>query len=65
MDHKIIVPWKSQSDVWWNQTCANIIEVFGLPGGKYQTEVSTEAMIFYFKNEKDAFFCSILVSEDV
>ncbi len=65
MENKIVVPWKSQSDVWWNQTCANIIEVFGLPGDKYQTEVSTEAMIFYFQNEKDAFMCQLLVSEEI
>ncbi len=65
MGNKVVVPWKSQSDVWWNHTCANIIEVFGLPGHKYRTEVSAEAMIFYFNNEKDAFMCQIMVSEEV
>lgn len=65
MDHKILVPWKDQSNVWWNETCANIIEVFGLPGNRYTTEVSVESMIFYFKNEKDAFMCNILISDSI
>ena len=50
---EISVPWKSQSDVWWNETCARIIEHFGLPGGKYTTEVSVNEMKFFFKNEKE------------
>ncbi len=65
MEHKISVPWKNQSNVWWNETCANIMEVFGLPGDKYTTEISENEMIFYFKNEKDAFFCSIMISSDI
>lgn len=65
MENKIVVPWKSQSDVWWNQTCANIIEVFGLPGNRYRTEVSAEAMVFYFNNDKDAFMCQMMVSEEI
>lgn len=65
MDYKILVPWKNQSNTWWNETCANIIEVFGLPGDKYTTEVGPDEMIFYFKNEKDAFMCNILISDCV
>ena len=29
---EICVPWKSQSNVWWNETCARIIEHFGRRG---------------------------------
>jgi hypothetical protein len=61
----ITVPWQNQSDTWWTETCANIIEVFGLPGGKYTTEVSAECMHFFFKDERDAFMCKILISEEV
>jgi len=62
---EISVPWKSQSDVWWNGTCAKIIEHFGLPGGKYTTEVSVNEMKFFFKNEKEAFLCRIMISEEL
>lgn len=61
----ISVPWKSQSDVWWNETCAKIIEHFGLPGEKYTTEVSADEMKFFFKNEKEALLCRIMISEEI
>ena len=61
----VTVPWKSQSNVWWNQTCANIIEVFGLPGGRYVTEVSSECVHFFFENEKDAFMCKLMISDEI
>jgi hypothetical protein len=49
---EIRVPWESQSNTWWNETCANIIEHFGLPGGKYTTEVSADDMRFFFTDER-------------
>jgi hypothetical protein len=60
---EIRVPWESQSNVWWNETCANIIEHFGLPGGKYTTEISADDMRFFFTDERDALMCRILISE--
>jgi hypothetical protein len=65
MNNIVTVPWQNQSNVWWNQTCADIMEVFGLPGGRYQTEVSSKAMVFHFKNEKDAFMCRIMISDQL
>lgn len=62
---EINVPWKQQSNVWWNETCARIIERFGLPGGRYTTEVSTDSMKFFFKDEKEAFMCRIMISENL
>ena len=59
----VTVPWESQSDRWWNETCANIMEHFGLPGGRYRTEVSTECMKFIFYDDRDALMCKILVSD--
>jgi len=61
----IKVPWKNQSNIWWNETCANIIEIFGLPGDKYTTEVSANEMLFFFQNEKDAMMCMLLISEEI
>ena len=60
---EIRVPWESQTDTWWNETCANIIEHFGLPGNKYTTELSADEMKFFFKDEREALMCKILISE--
>jgi len=62
---EIKIPWKNQSNVFWNETCAKILEHFGLPGDKYTTEVSADDMRFFFKNEKDAFFCKLMISEEI
>ncbi len=59
----ITVPWDNQKEVWWNETCAMVLEQFGLPGGRYTTEVSTECMKFNFKTEQDASMCKLLVSD--
>ena len=62
---KIIVPWKNQSNTWWNETCAQIIEHFGLPGDRYVTEINPECMYFDFKDERDALLCQIMISDQV
>lgn len=60
---EVYVPWENRSNILWNETCAKIIEHFGLPGGKYQTEISADFMRFNFVNERDALICKILISE--
>jgi len=42
------------STEWWNMACIWVMEEFGLPGGKYNTEVTEDYMIFYFKEQEDA-----------
>ncbi len=59
----VIVPWQNQNNIWWNETCAKVMEHFGLPGGRYVTEVSTECMKFIFHDDKDALLCQIMVSD--
>jgi hypothetical protein len=61
----VIIPWESQSNHWWNETCADIMEHFGLPGGKYTTEVSSEYMKFIFNDDRDALMCRLLVSDKI
>lgn len=60
---KIFYNSTNQKGPWWNELCARIIELFGLPGNKYTTEVCSDFMSFKFKNEKDAFLCKIMLSE--
>jgi len=62
-DCVVKINWDNQSGHWWNQTCADIMEVFGLPGNKYLSQPTAEYMLFTFKNKKDADLCRILVSE--
>ena len=59
----VTVLWDNQTGFWWNETCAIVLEVFGLPGGRYETKPSHDAMFFDFKNKKDADLCRILLSE--
>ena len=61
----VTVPWESQSNHWWNETCADIVEHFGLPGDKYVTSVNTECMDFIFYDDKDALMCRLLISEKI
>jgi hypothetical protein len=62
---EIYIPWANQNNGWWNETCARIVDHFGLPGGKYTTEVSEHSMKFFFKDERDALLCKILISEEL
>jgi hypothetical protein len=60
---KIVIPWQGQNNVWWNEICANVVEVFGLPGNKFTYHPRYEDMSFIFENKKDYELCRILLSE--
>jgi len=60
---EVIVKWHNQSGLWWNETCAKVLEVFGLPGDRYTYHPTTEHMVFLFTTEKDAILCTLLLSE--
>lgn len=64
--NKVVVPWhQGQDGFWWNETCAMVIEVFGLPGEKFVYSPQMDYMTFYFKSNKDANLCRILLSERI
>lgn len=63
-DHEVIIDWKlDRNDVWWNECCAMVVEVFGLPGKRFVYTPNTDYMTFTFKSKKDADLCKILLSE--
>lgn len=62
---EIKIPWEVQHNIQWNETCAQIIEQFGLPGGRYTTKITNDWMLFTFNNEEDAFMCKILISDRI
>ena len=63
--HPIRVNWYSdrQDAVWWNEVCAMVLEVFGLPGNKFIYHPYENYMEFLFASEKDAIICKILLSD--
>lgn len=38
----------------WNEGCARAMELFGLPGDRFVTDLCEDWMYFHFKSEKDA-----------
>jgi hypothetical protein len=59
----VIIQWNNQNVPWWNETCAQVLEVFGLPGHRFTYHPHEDYMTFSFNNEKDATLCKILLSE--
>ena len=63
--HVVSLPWRGQNKFWWNDACADVLEVFGLPGERFTSHPGMDKMDFYFKSERDAELCRILLSEKI
>lgn len=62
--HSVTINWTSeQGTIWWNETCAMVLEVFGLPGDRYVYKPALDNMIFNFRKENDAVMCKIMLSD--
>jgi hypothetical protein len=59
------VDWSHSINVayGWNEACAKVLSVFGLPGERFYYRPKEDFMIFIFKSVKDARLCRILLSE--
>lgn len=64
-DKIVKVNWQNQNAIWWNETCAIVLEVFGLPGDRYTSHPCQDFMEFNFNNFRDAELCRILLSERI
>jgi hypothetical protein len=62
---EVRINWNNQSVPWWNECCAQILEVFGLPGNRFVYKPYEDYMTFTFKTEQDAMLCRILLSESL
>ena len=63
-DQVVKVNWEHHDGVVaWNETCAKVLSVFGLPGDRFYYRPKEDYMIFIFKSMKDARLCRILLSE--
>ena len=38
----------------WNQRMARVVELFGLPGDRYVTDINVNEMTFWFRDANDA-----------
>ena len=64
--YHVQVDWHTgQGSIWWNETCALVLEVFGLPGHRFYYKPGMYHMSFTFKTTKDANLCRILLSESL
>lgn len=62
--YPVKINWtQNHGTIWWNETCAQVLEVFGLPGNKFMYRPHIDHMVFEFESEKDAIMCKLLLSE--
>jgi hypothetical protein len=64
MTYSVKITWGLKDDdynITWSETCARILEQFGLPGDRYTTEISPEYMIFNFTTQEDAMMATLMV----
>jgi hypothetical protein len=61
MSSTVKIPWRRGGDnaYMWTETCVRAVELFGLPGDRYTTQVDLDSMFFVFSSEKDAVFFAL------
>lgn len=61
------IPWRDPVNplYYWDTLCASAIELFGLPGNRYITDISEKSMTWSFRNEQDALLFKLKFSEAV
>jgi len=59
---EVRVDWQAGDDVpIWDEKCIRIIESFGLPGTKYETQLTEDYMIFHFNDPEDALVAKLML----
>ena len=63
--YPVVIPWTPRLDTVsaWNEVCAQGMEMFGLPGGRYITEANVNDMTWWFSNKHDALIMTLKFSE--
>ena len=61
MSSTVRIPWSREYDnaYKWNEVCARAVEMFGLPGNRFETHAHINHMDFIFKSNKDALMFAI------
>jgi len=62
--HTVTVRLNNPDDIiGWDEVCIRAIELFGLPGKRYITDIGGNCMDWIFKDSKDALLFKIKFSE--
>ena len=63
--YPVTVRWGQGADTmeYWDQLSIASIELFGLPGDRFVTDISAESMTWFFKSEQDALIFKLKFSE--
>lgn len=62
--HTVTVRLNDPDDIMgWDEVCIHTIELFGLPGKRYITDIGSESMDWIFKDPKDALIFKLKFSE--
>jgi len=63
--HPVRVRWGRGADTmaYWDQLSISSIELFGLPGDRFITDIGPEDMTWFFKSEQDALIFKLKFSE--
>lgn len=61
MTSTVRIPWERNYDneYKWTEVCARAIEMFGLPGDRFETHANIHYMDFIFNSNKDALMFAI------
>ena len=64
-NHPVRVQWGRGADTmeYWDQLSIASIELFGLPGDRFITDISADEMTWFFKNQQDALLFKLKFSE--
>ena len=49
----------------WDRVCIEAMELFGLPGGRYITNIGSDGMDWIFQNQQDALLFKLKFGEVV
>ena len=65
-NYEVRKDWTLNQDTseWWNNVCIWVIENYGLPGDNYVTELSSDYMIFKFKEKEHAMITALRWGND-
>ena len=63
--YPVTIRWGRGADTmeYWDQLSITSIEMFGLPGDRYITDISADDMTWFFRNEQEAFIFKLKFSE--
>ena len=63
--YPVTVRWGRGTDTieYWDHLCIYSIEQFGMPGDRYVTDISADAMVWAFRSDHDALIFRLRFSE--